>query len=652
MGQSTSTTAKEDTGPELEYGAKTVQITRSKIKSLFLKDCIQSFKQIELFTLKQKLGLKELVAEREISKSQLFELIEFPYQKHDIISDLLFKHLQFLSCFPNLSEFKSTKFSDSITVAGLIKAMALLDKEKSAKLFPRNSVQITLDLMFLSFSQSHSLQSNYEEIKDGEEKEDISKGEKNNLESNKTFIVVQNEKTKWEYVPQVLSYDGIEINEENIPANVLLYVFTFSLAIMNITVEDKSSKPLSQFKSNFEHWDNYKLKALNLVRSFDSSIKGSTIKEFNIYHDIFIKIVGFSINDGTMPFVFEPFKLYLQNLLYLNTDTIPSKESISTTSKMEESSSSLSTSKTPTTLSEDKEADAKNIIKKHQFIPTRLLSYQTLSQLATFLPPEVVFSRLRKLYVGAESGFSMRSMESKVFKWNAPTIVLVSGKRVGKKPNKRYDTFKDTFPRFHPSNTEAKYTFDNENDDSSKITFGIYIKQAWKITNGQNFGNGKGMIFQLDARQNLFKGSKSVTVPHYCYFSTAGGGLGFGSAPPRINANGSKTYSPGIVSLTIDQSMEFCVFRHLGLGGSYEPGSIHLSHSDIPEYEDRFAITDLEVWGCGTDKELAEQAKNWEWEHREAQARQKLNMMNWEDGKALLEMAGLVGRSGDSGGSV
>ncbi|GMF06852.1 unnamed protein product [[Candida] boidinii] len=98
--------------------------------------------------------------------------------------------------------------------------------------------------------------------------------------------------------------------------------------------------------------------------------------------------------------------------------------------------------------------------------------------------------------------------------------------------------------------------------------------------------------------------------------------------------------------------MEFCVFRHLGLGGSYEPGSIHLSHSDIPEYEDRFAITDLEVWGCGTDKELAEQAKNWEWEHREAQARQKLNMMNWEDGKALLEMAGLVGRSGDSGGSV
>ncbi|GMF51183.1 unnamed protein product [[Candida] boidinii] len=650
MGQSTSTTAKEDTGPELEYGAKTVEITRSKIKSLFLKDCIQSFKPIELLTLKQKLGLDELVAEKEIPKTQLFELLEFPYQKHDIVSDLLFKHLQFLSCFPNLSEYKSTELTDSITVAGLIKVMALLDKEKSANLFPRNSVQITLDLLFLSFTQSNSLQTKCEETKNFDEKEEISKNKENKLDSNKIFIVVQNDKTKWEYVPQVLSYDGIEINEENISANVLLNVFTFALAIMNITVEDRSSKPLSQFNSNFEHWDDYKSKALNLIRSFDSSIKKSTITEYNIYHDIFIKIVGFSIDDGTMPFVFEPFKLYLQSLLYLNTDTPSSTKAISTTLKMETSSSFVS--KTPTTLIEDREEEAKHIIKKHHFTPSRLLSYQTLSQLATFLPPEVVFSRLRKLYVAAESGFSMRSMESKVFKWNAPTIVLVSGIRVGKKPNKRYDRFKDTFPRFHPSSTEATNSFDNENDDSSKITFGIYIKQAWKITNGQNFGNDKGMIFQLEARQNLFKGSKSVNVPHYCYFSTAGGGLGFGSAPPRINANGSKVYSPGIVSLTIDQSMEFCVFRHLGLGGSYEPGSIHLSHSEIPEYEDRFAITDLEVWGCGTDKELAEQAKNWEWEHREAQARQKLNMMNWEDGKALLEMAGLVGRSGDSGGSV
>lgn len=62
-------------------------------------------------------------------------------------------------------------------------------------------------------------------------------------------------------------------------------------------------------------------------------------------------------------------------------------------------------------------------------------------------------------------------------------------------------------------------------------------------------------------------------------------------------------------------------------------------------------ITDIEVWGVGSNKELDEQRKQWEWEEKQAKARQSVNLRNTGEERAFLEMAGLVGNHG-SGGSI
>ena len=80
-------------------------------------------------------------------------------------------------------------------------------------------------------------------------------------------------------------------------------------------------------------------------------------------------------------------------------------------------------------------------------------------------------------------------------------------------------------------------------------------------------------------------------------------------------------------------------------------GSPRLLQGSSQDYEDRFLITDLEVWGVGSSKELEEQKKQWDWEKKQAEARQSVNLRSMGEDRALLEMVGLVGNHG-SGGSV
>ena len=61
----------------------------------------------------------------------------------------------------------------------------------------------------------------------------------------------------------------------------------------------------------------------------------------------------------------------------------------------------------------------------------------------------------------------------------------------------------------------------------------------------------------------------------------------------------------------------------------------------------------MEVWGCGGDEEAQKQRAAWAWEEREAAARRNVNLgKDIEADRALLEMAGLVGNHGASGGSM
>jgi len=104
------------------------------------------------------------------------------------------------------------------------------------------------------------------------------------------------------------------------------------------------------------------------------------------------------------------------------------------------------------------------------------------------------------------------------------------------------------------------------------------------------------------------------------------------------------------VSLVLDSSFEFGVFTHNHTSGG---GAFHNSESRKYDFQDRFEIESLEVWGCGGDAEAEEQRKRWAWEEREAEARRKINLGSGdiEADRALLEMAGLVGNN-RSGGSM
>lgn len=252
---------------------------------------------------------------------------------------------------------------------------------------------------------------------------------------------------------------------------------------------------------------------------------------------------------------------------------------------------------------------------------------------------------LVKLYLGSESGFSIRSLELKVFKWHAPTIMLVSGKRL-RTTNKRYETFDLEYPRFFRSLENPLKPWQAPGD---KVTYAVLVHEPWKVSNKKNFGDSNTTIIALKPRMDVFKG----VAPESIYFNTLGMGLGFGNSQP-INKNNLKRYAPGHVSLTIEANLEYAVFRHISSqAGS---GTTSFATGVQPEisghdYEDRFLITDLEVWGVGSSKELEEQKKQWDWEKKQAEARQSVNLRSMGEDRALLEMVGLVGNHG-SGGSV
>lgn len=107
-------------------------------------------------------------------------------------------------------------------------------------------------------------------------------------------------------------------------------------------------------------------------------------------------------------------------------------------------------------------------------------------------------------------------------------------------------------------------------------------------------------------------------------------------------------YAFGDVSLTLEPSFEYGVFRNVG-SETFQSSQIRNS----ADFEDRFAITELEVWGVGADDVLREQAKLWAWEENEAMRRKNVNLSkDIEESRALLELAGLVGGGNRSGGSA
>lgn len=271
-----------------------------------------------------------------------------------------------------------------------------------------------------------------------------------------------------------------------------------------------------------------------------------------------------------------------------------------------------------------------------------ILDLNVLSQLAFFLRGSNIFRRLRPLYMGGDAGFSMGSIEQKLFNWRAPSILLVSGTRLPPEPDgARERAFADTLPpkRF-PNGASG-------NSTSGRVIFGAYLDVPWKHTYKEAIGGSETLLFQLEPIHEVFRGSNINR--EYATFTKHG--ISFGSPPPRARpvSGLSQRATLGAVSLFLDASLEFGLFNHDSHGG----GSFHPSQSRKYDWQDRFEIESLEVWGCGGNEEAEKQRAAWAFEEREAAARKTLKLgKDAESDRALLEMAGLIGNHNASGGSM
>jgi hypothetical protein len=271
-----------------------------------------------------------------------------------------------------------------------------------------------------------------------------------------------------------------------------------------------------------------------------------------------------------------------------------------------------------------------------------ILNLNILSQLSFFLKGDCIFRRLRPLYLGGEAGFSMGSFEQRVFNWRAPSILIVAGNRLPDNPHGSQErAFADKLPPKRFANGPTG------NPPTEKVIYGAYLDVPWKRTNKEAIGSSETLLFQLAPIHEVFHAS--TISKDYAICTSAG--ISFGCPPPRPKpVSGLPSHlTLGAVSLALDDSLEFGVFTHDRAGG----GSFHPSRTRTNNWQDRFEIVSLEVWGCGGDEEAEKQRAAWAFESREAEARKNLKLgKDIEADRALLELAGLVGNHNASGGSM
>ncbi|KAK9467768.1 TLD-domain-containing protein [Lipomyces arxii] len=461
----------------------------------------------------------------------------------------------------------------------------------------------------------------------------------------------------WYDLDLIKSYDNTNVELLRISPTSLYHLFILLLALGPLQVQE----PIGIYASHFEEpqLTKYKTIAKNMVRSFVPTwtvgwkMSEAALMEMGISYSRFYIVIK-----SVMPFAFDTLATLFEHFLF-NRRISPEQflklqaaeamempehmaespvehpfESPRDHDGLEESSGDSSESVAVTPLARIPP-------------PTKLMSASVISQLATFMDTHsfMLYGGLKKLYVGSEAGFSMGSFEQKVFKWNAPTIVLISGYILPAEPKGTKErAFADNLPpiRYLNSNDQVKR-------HNGNVLYGAVVNTPWKNTNKECFGDRSTALFTLEPVHDVFRAN--AYNPNYVYFSKTTG-LGFGSTPPKQNThvrNGAPQYALGDLSLTLDGALEFGVFRHVG--------SETFKASDIREhvnFEDRFAVTEFEVWGCGADEVLREQAKLWAWEEREALLRKHVNLSkDREESRALLELAGIIGGGGQrTGGSI
>lgn len=415
-------------------------------------------------------------------------------------------------------------------------------------------------------------------------------------------------------VNEVFKQGGGLIQQASIPSDNLKKLIMLLLLIAPLGSQESLARHTERITG--ERLEGLRRTADNILAAFVNVERypGVKIHQFNTVIPI------------SLPFLFNGFNPLFEHFLFSkNVDFTKRKDSMSST--------------TNSPLPPDPMMDQPLLAQEGE-----ILDDAVLSQISFFLPGQTLFRQLRLLYSGGDAGFSMGSFETKVFNWRAPTILLVSGNRISVPPSGGQErAFSETLaPKRFPDSSKSQH-----------LVFGVYLSAHWRQTHKECFGESDTKLFQLEPVHEVFHAS--TINKDYAAFSkppTSHSGIAFGCPHPKQKptAGLSPHISLGAVSLMLDSSFEFGVFTHNYTSGG---GAFHNSESRKMDWQDRFEVESLEVWGCGGDAETKAQRERWAWEEREAEARRRVNLGTGdiEADRALLEMAGLIG-SNRSGGSM
>ncbi|CAN8101283.1 unnamed protein product [Discula destructiva] len=397
-----------------------------------------------------------------------------------------------------------------------------------------------------------------------------------------------------------------------IPADNLRRLITLLLLIAPLGAQER----LSQYPLDPE---SLHVAADNILAAF-----------LNVEKSPGVKFRAFSRVLDTLPFMFEGFNALFEHLLFSRTLDLSAKIN-------------------PQDAQPSSPAPIIPIMPALQQSGS-ILTATLMSQLSFFIPGSTLFRRLHPLYSGDRDGFSMGSFETSVFNWRAPSLLLVRGSRYS--PDDGTNTASED--RFAASLPPKRFP---DGADGTRLTFGLYVAQPWRHSHKECFGDADSLLFQLEPVQDVFPAS--TLNRDYVSFIKPGSagmaGIAIGNPPPRPSASSygrrQSIAHLGPVSLLLDGGFEFGVFTHDfdSKGGAFRNSEVRRSN-----FQDRFEVESLEVWGLGGGEEAKAQAERWAWEAKEAEARRRINLGTGdvEADRQLLEMAGLVGGGNRSGGSM
>lgn len=606
-------------------------LSEEEVKKCFRSRCSQLYHSQEINRITSKIVSKD---KRIITLQDFLDIFRLPrYQENST------------SFFGLHYNYVTSRLYNSFSV--MARLPFLSDKEESTLTVEKFMVGITftkadfeqvvgddynyMKLLFIALSEQNSSQYNEDEkaaSNYGEQealREDSYRVHlRNSGDDNVNFI----KKIVWSEMDLIRDFDSVDVKSLTIDAHFLHQLITFYLIILSLGKEP-FAKEDDLFIEFLRRWHLYETYALSLLRYFNVNVNGDNLKGFRIYFEEF----STSMSNGLS-------KLFIRvwrDILYSNA--FPNK-SYAGSRKMSYSR-----------MSETHEHE-------HKFKESKLTndaSIVCLNVAFEFLGIVHNLSKnsLIRLFSGSIDGYSIRSMEVKTFSWKAPTILIVSGRRLKRKAvnNKVYQVFESMYPKTLTSMGDDENRWQNPND---RIVYAVYINEPWRHSNKRNFGDEKTTIVNLFPRFDVYSSAQRSTNNNLIYINTNGFGIGIGNDQP-IQLHNSRRYSPGNVSITIEANLEYGVFRHVSSRPTNSPN--YFSSSRQPQiketdFEDRFTISDIEIWGIGSDKELEYQKKEIEWQEKEAERRRGVQLKDLGEERAFLEMAGLIGNHGAHGGSV